>query len=100
LLRLFERAIGATDECLIRQNPIPRQDSPRTRDVPASKRRCGYVKQHNETRGLDYRADVRCYLFVMFASSFTLRRIKRLRASNLFTASPESRSVNRLAKRK
>ena len=64
-----------------------------------AKRSCGYVKQHNETRGLDYRADVRRYLFVMFAS-FMLRRIKRLRASNLFTASPESRSVNRLAKRK
>jgi hypothetical protein len=26
--------------------------------LPA-KRCCGYVKQHNETRGLDYRADVR-----------------------------------------
>jgi len=64
-----------------------------------AKRSCGYVKQHNETRGLDYRADVRRYLFVMFTSSFMLRRIKRLRASNLFTASPESRSVNRLAKR-
>src|SRR5205814_8259237 len=44
-----------------------------------AKRSCGYVKQHNETRGLDYRADVRRYLFVMFTSSFMLRRIKRLR---------------------
>jgi hypothetical protein len=40
-----------------------------------AKRCCGRVKQHNETRGLDYRADVRRYRFVMFASSFMLREL-------------------------
>jgi hypothetical protein len=40
LLRLMKTTIGTADECLMRHNPMPRDNRPRSRDVPVRRKRC------------------------------------------------------------
>ena len=40
LLQLRKTTIGTADECLMRHNPMPRDNRPRSRDVPVRRKRC------------------------------------------------------------